>query len=1025
MSRTPLVLLIVFLLPTLALAQAPSNPITRPAPPVVIEPDGQPITRPPALIIDDDGNKRPLVVEKVEVGVVIRGLLAETTMTLTFGNPHNRVLEGELFFPLPEGATVSGYGLDVGGKLVEGVIVEKHQARIAFEKEVRRGVDPGLVEWVRGNNFRTRVYPIPAQGRRTVMVRYVSNLVGTSEQAIYVLPLDFTDPVGQFDLEVQIVRGASKPTVTGGLSNFEFEAWEDRQIGKASAKDVSLTEDLRIALPQLPAQLVTVELDGNDAFFVVHDAPEIPVRRSRGLAPERIRLYWDASASRLNADRRPELDLLAKLVETWKRIEIDVVPFRDRLDRVTQFAIEDGDPGQLISFLEQLAYDGGTDLAAVDLTEPPGASYDLNLLVTDGLGNLGKVPELNGGGLLFTVSADSGADHALLRHLATSLGGAHVNLTTISLDAALSLFDQTPFAFLGADYDATQIAALHPSAWQPVSGRVHISGRLLADTATIVLKYGFGSEVTREVPITLRRTDASTTGLAARFWAQQEVASMAVLPTVDSAAMLALGQRYGIVTPGASLLVLETLQQHIEHDVQPPASRPELLAGWQRQRQQLAKTARKDRASKLEEVVVMWQTRVAWWETDFSAWRVKLKANATSTSVDRENGEEVRIEHSMVDRHSIDRYLEYSRIAAAPVSSAFYESEALASDSDISGAANRASEPAAGDGRSADITLQAWDPKTPYLANLKAAAKGRSYRVYLDQRAGYAHSPAYYLDCAGFFYQQGDLILGRRVLSSILELEIDDPALLRVVAYRLAETDDLDLAVKILEDVLELRPEEPQSARDLALMLARRAEDPARRAADPKRAIADFERAAELLLVVVMGSWDRFAEIEVIALMELNRLFAVIDRLPAGMRSRIDLPELDKRLRKLLDVDVRISMVWDADLTDVDLWIIEPTGEKAYYANNRTAIGGLVSRDFTQGYGPEEYVLRRAIDGDYVIKAHFYGSSQQRLLGAATIKAVVWTDWGRPNEQRQELTLRVDKGGDVVNVGTIALQGSK
>ena len=74
--------------------------------------------------------------------------------------------------------------------------------------------------------------------------------------------------------------------------------------------------------------------------------------------------------------------------------------------------------------------------------------------------------------------------------------------------------------------------------------------------------------------------------------------------------------------------------------------------------------------------------------------------------------------------------------------------------------------------------------------------------------------------------------------------------------------------------------------------------------------------------------------------------------------------QLDERLEKLLQFDVRIVMTWHADNTDIDLWVIEPSGEKAFYSHNRTTIGGLVSRDFTGGYGPEEYLLRRAMKGD-------------------------------------------------------------
>jgi len=39
-------------------------------------------------------------------------------------------------------------------------------------------IDPGLVQWTAGNNFQTRIFPIPANGSRTVRVQYVSELIG-------------------------------------------------------------------------------------------------------------------------------------------------------------------------------------------------------------------------------------------------------------------------------------------------------------------------------------------------------------------------------------------------------------------------------------------------------------------------------------------------------------------------------------------------------------------------------------------------------------------------------------------------------------------------------------------------------------------------------------------------------------------------------------------------------------------------------------------------------------------------------
>jgi hypothetical protein len=126
---------------------------------------------------------------------------------------------------------------------------------------------------------------------------------------------------------------------------------------------------------------------------------------------------------------------------------------------------------------------------------------------------------------------------------------------------------------------------------------------------------------------------------------------------------------------------------------------------------------------------------------------------------------------------------------------------------------------------------------------------------------------------------------------------------------------------------------------------------------------------------------------------------------------------------KNLDVDVRIVMSWDADLTDVDLHVIEPSGEEAAYNHNRTTIGGLVSKDFTQGYGPEEYMVRRAMPGPFKIFAHYYGSRQQTVIGPCTITATAFTDFGRPNQKKQVLTLRLDKPHEKADIGEIQIGG--
>ena len=144
---------------------------------------------------------------------------------------------------------------------------------------------------------------------------------------------------------------------------------------------------------------------------------------------------------------------------------------------------------------------------------------------------------------------------------------------------------------------------------------------------------------------------------------------------------------------------------------------------------------------------------------------------------------------------------------------------------------------------------------------------------------------------------------------------------------------------------LTLNPnQEPQSHRDLALALARRSEG------QGHRGVVDLERAMALLHKVVMASWPR--DINLIALTELNRLWARADALDADAEStttKVSRPALHPGLVANLAVDLRVALSWDADSTDVDLWVLEPSGEKAFYGHPRTRIGGLLSRDITDG----------------------------------------------------------------------------
>ncbi|HRK60661.1 MAG TPA: DUF2135 domain-containing protein, partial [Candidatus Kapabacteria bacterium] len=61
------------------------------------------------------------------------------------------------------------------------------------------------------------------------------------------------------------------------------------------------------------------------------------------------------------------------------------------------------------------------------------------------------------------------------------------------------------------------------------------------------------------------------------------------------------------------------------------------------------------------------------------------------------------------------------------------------------------------------------------------------------------------------------------------------------------------------------------------------------------------------------------------------------------------------------------------------------------------------------------------ISGTYTIKAHYYGDRQQSIAGPTTITAYIWTNYGTPQEKKQEITLRMNGKKEIVDIGTVTI----
>lgn len=346
--------------------------------------------------------------------------------------------------------------------------------------------------------------------------------------------------------------------------------------------------------------------------------------------------------------------------------------------------------------------------------------------------------------------------------------------------------------------------------------------------------------------------------------------------------------------------------------------------------------------------------------------------------------------------------------ASAPAEVATRPAPAPAARADGAPARQAAERKADGDAASAAVAatrarieLAGWNPDTPYLDGIRDAAD--PYVAYLAAREANGSTPAFYLDVADFLRsERKQPRLALRVLSNLAELDVENTALLRVLGYRLAQWDLHALAAPQFEAALQQRPEEPQSWRDLALALARQPQ--------PDRA-----RAIELLWQVATRDWHgRFPDIELIALHELNDVLACSAK---GEKLGLDKLGIPAELLDPVAVGLRVILTWDADNTDIDLWVVDPSGDKAVYSQPRTRTGGHMSRDFTGGYGPEVYTIRRPLPGTYVVLANYYGDRRQSLTGPVTIQLEFQTRFGTRHSERAATTRRLESGSQTIEIG--------
>jgi len=942
----------------------------------------------PEVKVVNERNANPMVLQDLSIDILVIGQTAVTTMEMTFYNPNSRVMEGEFQFPLANGQQVSRFALDINGKLREGVVVDKTAGRKAFEEIVRRGVDPGLLEKTEGNNFKARVYPMPAKGTRRVLIAFEQELHERDGQDYYFLPITANTTLKNFKVRTEVVSRFVKADIQNSLQ-LDFKQARNSYISEVSQQNFTLNQNIALTFPKIEKPQTISATKGNKTYCYGNIALATAQPKNRP-TPKEIGLLWDASHSAANRDRAKEFAFLESYFKEVKDVKVILSSFNIRSDKPLTFEVKNGNWQVLKSHLESLPYDGATDGNAINFS----LKADELLLFSDGIFNFGskdfsvnevvkqaKTP-------ITVVNASAVANTPKMQYLANATGGSFIDLTTLTTEQALKVAQTIPFQLLDIEVKNGKIANIFPQKGATISkGNFTLAGELQTKEATLVLSFGYPKNVILQKEIHLAANpDASESefDLLRRIWAEKQIAQLE-REGAEQKQIDAVGREYSIVTEGNSLIVLESVEDYVRYRITPPKELQmeysKRLANEKKQKEDSAKRI-------LENVIAQSAEQSKWWNTQYPLKDSKSKNKAVIM-------EEVvyPIDNNAIADVAAVEAPSMERSASKEVSSNAMAKRATAPRST----------PAPASVPTSKIELNAYNPDTPYLKVMQYTEESKAVETYYKLKKEYGNTPSFYVDVADYFFKKGNREQAILVVSNLAELSLDDPQLLRMLGYKLSNYSAKKEAVQVFRKVAQLREEEPQSFRDLGLALV---ED------------AQYNEAAKNLYRVVTNEWSsRFGDVQLVTLNDLNSLIA--------RHQGIDVSYIDKRLLKKEPVDVRVVLSWDTDNCDMDLWVTDPKDEKCYYQNTLTYLGGKISRDVTQGYGPEEFMLKKAENGKYKVQVDYFGTHSQKQLMPVSLRITFYTHFGTPQQKQEETTVRLSNAKEVIEVGAFQVTGNK
>lgn len=250
----------------------------------------------------------PLEVTNHHVDVRIDGQVAVTSIDQEFYNPNDQELEGTYLFPVPKGAHIDKFSMEIGGKMTEAELLPAEKARQIYEDIVRKLRDPALLEYAGRDLFKVRVFPLEPRGRKPIKITYTELLPSDDGSVTYTYPMNTEKfsaaPIKSISVKVDLKTTQPLASIYSPTHKVEIrrEGTSHAVIGYESKNEKPETDFQLVygtATQDVGLTLLTHKTGSEDGYFLLLAAPIVSTDARP--APKDIVFVVDTSGSMAGA----------------------------------------------------------------------------------------------------------------------------------------------------------------------------------------------------------------------------------------------------------------------------------------------------------------------------------------------------------------------------------------------------------------------------------------------------------------------------------------------------------------------------------------------------------------------------------------------------------------------------------------------------------------------------------------------------------------------------------------------------